>query len=159
MRRYEDDLEVARVAFDAVRYRVTTIGEAVESLSLEMREDHTAVPWSLLRADVRAVELAASARPESTVYIPENEITCLALPRGPRCHRDLRWRICGFSAEASAVAARAGPCLLAPDHPRPPLPIGQSRANGQMWASRHPSLNGCTSRRRVVFAWAFFGHT
>ena len=44
MRRYEDALEVARVAFDAVRYRVTTIGEAVESLSLEMREDHTAVP-------------------------------------------------------------------------------------------------------------------
>jgi hypothetical protein len=65
VRRYEDDLEVARVAFDAVRYRVTTIGEAVESLSLEMREDHTAVPWSLLRADGRAVELAASARPES----------------------------------------------------------------------------------------------
>ena len=44
VQRYEDDLEVARVAFEVVRYRVTTIGEAVESLSLEMREDHTAVP-------------------------------------------------------------------------------------------------------------------
>ena len=46
VRRCEGDLDVARVALDAVHYRVTMIGEAIESLSLDMREDHPAVPWS-----------------------------------------------------------------------------------------------------------------
>ena len=82
MQRYEDDLEVARVAFDAVRYRVTTIGEAVESLSLEMREDHTAVPWSLLRADVRAVELrGVGSAGVDGVHPGERD----HLPRTPAC--------------------------------------------------------------------------
>jgi uncharacterized protein with HEPN domain len=45
-RRYEDDQEVSRIALDAVRYRVRTIGADVESLSVDMREDHPAVPWS-----------------------------------------------------------------------------------------------------------------
>jgi uncharacterized protein with HEPN domain len=44
--RYEGDPEVARVALDAVRYRVSTIAAAVESLSQDLREDHPAVPWS-----------------------------------------------------------------------------------------------------------------
>jgi Uncharacterized conserved protein len=46
VRRYPGDPDVARVALDAVHYRVTMIGEAIESLSLDMREDHPAVPWS-----------------------------------------------------------------------------------------------------------------
>jgi len=43
--RYEGDPEVARMALDALRYRVSRIGAAVESLSLDLREDHPAVPW------------------------------------------------------------------------------------------------------------------
>lgn len=46
VQRYPGDLDVARVALDAVRHRLLTIGEAVESLSLDMREDHPAVAWS-----------------------------------------------------------------------------------------------------------------
>jgi uncharacterized protein with HEPN domain len=46
VQRYSGDLDVARVALDAVRHRVFTIGEAVKALSLDMREDHPAVPWS-----------------------------------------------------------------------------------------------------------------
>jgi uncharacterized protein with HEPN domain len=46
--RYEHDQEVARIALDAVRHRVLEIGEAVSALSLEMREDHPAVPWSVM---------------------------------------------------------------------------------------------------------------
>ena len=46
VQRYQGDLDVARVALDAVRHRVFTIGEEVESLSLEMCEDHPAVAWS-----------------------------------------------------------------------------------------------------------------
>ena len=40
------DLDVAGVVLDAVRYRLVTIGEAVQSLSLDLCEDHPAVPWS-----------------------------------------------------------------------------------------------------------------
>lgn len=46
LQRYERDLEVARVALDAVRHRVFMIGEEVKSLSLDIREDHPGVPWS-----------------------------------------------------------------------------------------------------------------
>ena len=46
MQRHGGDLEVGRIALDAVRYRVATIVEAVESLSVDLREDHPAVPWS-----------------------------------------------------------------------------------------------------------------
>jgi uncharacterized protein with HEPN domain len=46
VQRYEGDREVGRVAVDAVRYRVTVIGAAVRSLSVEMREDHPALSWS-----------------------------------------------------------------------------------------------------------------
>jgi uncharacterized protein with HEPN domain len=34
------------VFLDAVRYRLVTIGAAVESLSADLREDHPAVAWS-----------------------------------------------------------------------------------------------------------------
>jgi uncharacterized protein with HEPN domain len=44
--RHGGDLDVARLTLDAVRYRLVTIGEAVESLSLDLREDRPAVPWS-----------------------------------------------------------------------------------------------------------------
>jgi uncharacterized protein with HEPN domain len=44
--RHQGDVEVALVALDAVRYRLSTIGAAVESLSADLREDHPAVPWS-----------------------------------------------------------------------------------------------------------------
>ena len=44
--RHQGDVEVASVALDAVRYRLSTIGAAVESLSVDLREDHPAVPWS-----------------------------------------------------------------------------------------------------------------
>ena len=40
------DLDVAGVVLDAVRYRLVTIGEAVQSLSLDLCEDHPAVLWS-----------------------------------------------------------------------------------------------------------------
>jgi uncharacterized protein with HEPN domain len=46
VQRYPGDLDVAQVALDAVQYRVHAIGEAVSALSLEVREDHPAVPWS-----------------------------------------------------------------------------------------------------------------
>ena len=46
MQRHSGDLDSARVAVDAVRYRVTKIGEAVESLSPDLREDRPAVAWS-----------------------------------------------------------------------------------------------------------------
>lgn len=46
--RYPGDSDVAQVAFDAVRHRVLGISEAVSALSLEMREDHPAVPWSVM---------------------------------------------------------------------------------------------------------------
>jgi uncharacterized protein with HEPN domain len=44
--RYEGDPEVARMALDALRYRLRRIGAAVESLSLDLREDHPAAAWS-----------------------------------------------------------------------------------------------------------------
>jgi uncharacterized protein with HEPN domain len=44
--RYEPDPEVARMALDALRYRIGRIGSAVETLSLDLRENHPAVPWS-----------------------------------------------------------------------------------------------------------------
>jgi len=44
--RHQGNAEVALVALDAVRYRLSTIGTAVESLSTDLREDHPAVPWS-----------------------------------------------------------------------------------------------------------------
>jgi uncharacterized protein with HEPN domain len=46
LQRYPGDLDVAQVALDAVQHRVFTIGQAVKALSLDMREDHPAVPWS-----------------------------------------------------------------------------------------------------------------
>jgi uncharacterized protein with HEPN domain len=46
VQRYESDLDVARVAFDAVLYCLVTIAEAVQALSLDLREDHPAVDWS-----------------------------------------------------------------------------------------------------------------
>lgn len=46
VQRHGGDLEVGRIALDAVRYRVAMIVEAVESLSVDLREDHPAVPWS-----------------------------------------------------------------------------------------------------------------
>ena len=46
VQRYPGDLDVAQVALDAVQHRVFTMGEAVKALSLDMREDHPAVPWS-----------------------------------------------------------------------------------------------------------------
>jgi uncharacterized protein with HEPN domain len=46
--RYSHDVEVAQVALDAVRHRVLEIAGAVSALSLEMREDHPAVPWSVM---------------------------------------------------------------------------------------------------------------
>jgi uncharacterized protein with HEPN domain len=46
MQRYAGDPDSALVAADAVRYRVTRIGEAVGSLSPDLREDRPAVPWS-----------------------------------------------------------------------------------------------------------------
>jgi len=45
-RRLPDDPDVARVALDVVRHGLLTIGGAVRSLSLELCEDHPAVPWS-----------------------------------------------------------------------------------------------------------------
>jgi len=45
-RRLPDDLDVCRVALDVVRHSLITIGGAVRSLSLELCEDHPAVPWS-----------------------------------------------------------------------------------------------------------------
>jgi uncharacterized protein with HEPN domain len=44
--RYDGDPDVARLVLDAVCYRLVMIGEAVESLSLEVRESRPAVPWS-----------------------------------------------------------------------------------------------------------------
>ena len=41
-----DDLDVGRLALDVVRQSLSTIGGAVTSLSLELCEDHPAVPWS-----------------------------------------------------------------------------------------------------------------
>jgi uncharacterized protein with HEPN domain len=46
VQRHDGDLEVGRVALDAVRYRVVMIGEAVESLSADVREDHPAAAWA-----------------------------------------------------------------------------------------------------------------
>lgn len=46
--RYSGDSDVAQVAFDAVRHRVLGISEAVSALSMKMREDHPAVPWSVM---------------------------------------------------------------------------------------------------------------
>lgn len=46
--RYPADLDVAQVALDAVRHQILGIGQAVNALSLEMREDHPAVPWSVM---------------------------------------------------------------------------------------------------------------
>jgi uncharacterized protein with HEPN domain len=46
MQRHPGDPDIARVALDAVRYRVTAIAEAVGSLSPDLREDRPAVPWS-----------------------------------------------------------------------------------------------------------------
>lgn len=46
VQRYPGDLDVARFALDAVRGRVAAIGEAVRCLSLDLREDHPATPWS-----------------------------------------------------------------------------------------------------------------
>lgn len=47
VRRYMDDHDVAQAALDAVQHRIYAIGEAVNALSLEVREDHPAVPWSV----------------------------------------------------------------------------------------------------------------
>jgi uncharacterized protein with HEPN domain len=46
VQRYPGDLDVARVALDALQSRVFTIGQEVKALSLDMREDHPAVAWS-----------------------------------------------------------------------------------------------------------------
>jgi uncharacterized protein with HEPN domain len=46
MQRSPGDLDVARVALDAVRFRLLTIGAVVRSLSRALREDHPAVVWS-----------------------------------------------------------------------------------------------------------------
>jgi uncharacterized protein with HEPN domain len=46
MQRHGRDPDIARVALDAVRYRVTEIAEAVKSLSPDLREDRPAVAWS-----------------------------------------------------------------------------------------------------------------
>jgi len=46
VQRYGGDFDVAWVALDAVQFRVVTIADAVESLSLDLREDHPAVAWS-----------------------------------------------------------------------------------------------------------------
>jgi len=56
MQRHTGDLDSARVAVDAVRYRVSRITEAVESLSPELREDRPAVPWSDLARMPDAVD-------------------------------------------------------------------------------------------------------
>jgi uncharacterized protein with HEPN domain len=45
-RRLPDDPDVCRVALDVVRHSLLTIEGAVGSLSLELCEDHPAVPWS-----------------------------------------------------------------------------------------------------------------
>jgi len=44
--RHDGDPGVATVVVDAIRYRLVKIGEAVGSLSPELREDHPAVAWS-----------------------------------------------------------------------------------------------------------------
>jgi len=44
--RHDGDPGVAPVVLDAIRYRLVKIGDAVGSLSLELREDHPAVAWS-----------------------------------------------------------------------------------------------------------------
>ena len=44
--RHDGDPGVAPVVLDAIRYRLVRIGEAVGSLSPELREDHPAVAWS-----------------------------------------------------------------------------------------------------------------
>jgi uncharacterized protein with HEPN domain len=46
--RYPKDSDVGWVALEAVQHRVVAIGEAVTSLSLDIREDHPAVAWSEL---------------------------------------------------------------------------------------------------------------
>jgi uncharacterized protein with HEPN domain len=46
VQRYPGDLDVGRVALDAVQHRILMIAQTVKSLSLDMREDHPAVPWS-----------------------------------------------------------------------------------------------------------------
>lgn len=46
VQRYPGDLDVGRVALDAVQHRILMIAQTIKSLSLDMREDHPAVPWS-----------------------------------------------------------------------------------------------------------------
>jgi uncharacterized protein with HEPN domain len=46
VRHYPGDPDVAQVALDAIQHRVFTIGEAVKSLSPNLRERHPSVPWS-----------------------------------------------------------------------------------------------------------------
>jgi uncharacterized protein with HEPN domain len=48
--RHQGDLDAGRVANDAVRLRLMLIGETVQTLSLDMREDHPAVAWSQMVA-------------------------------------------------------------------------------------------------------------
>ena len=44
--RHDGDPGVAPVVLDAIRYRLLKIGDAIGSLSPELREDHPAVAWS-----------------------------------------------------------------------------------------------------------------
>jgi uncharacterized protein with HEPN domain len=46
LREHPPDTDVARVALDAIHYRVFTIGEAVKALSSGLRDAHLEVPWS-----------------------------------------------------------------------------------------------------------------
>lgn len=50
VQRYPRDHDVARVALGAARHAVFTIREAILALSLDIREDHPAVPWSDMAA-------------------------------------------------------------------------------------------------------------
>ena len=46
LRAHPGEVDVERVALDAIHYRVFTIGEAVKGLSPELRDAHPEVPWS-----------------------------------------------------------------------------------------------------------------
>lgn len=73
------DLLVPRANFED-RYGFRTKPDYVRFRCLAERDNQGAGFSELM---VRAAELAAAARPESTVYIVENEITYLALPNVP----------------------------------------------------------------------------
>jgi len=45
-RRLPDDPDVCRVTLDVIRHSLLTIEGAVRSLSVDLCEDHPAVPWS-----------------------------------------------------------------------------------------------------------------